>query len=105
MTDNTQKVVVVKNNYENLFHLTTVVFVVLKLSGTVDWSWWLVFLPSILPVASSVVMLVFAGLLFLLGAILEALNEHPNIRKRRQDLKNLRRASLVEKIKNENKKT
>ena len=105
MTDNTQKVVVVKNNYENLFHLTTVVFVVLKLSGTVDWSWWLVVLPSILPVASSVVMLVFAGLLFLLGSILAALNEHPYNRKRSQDLKNLRRASLVEKIKNENKKT
>lgn len=101
MTDNTQKVVVVKNNYENLFHLTTVVFVVLKLSGTVDWSWWLVVLPSILPVASSVVMLVFAGLLFLLGSILAALNEHPYNRKRRQDLKNLLRAKLVEKIKNE----
>lgn len=26
----------------------TVVFVVLKLVGTIDWSWWLVFLPEII---------------------------------------------------------
>ena len=28
--------------------ILTVIFVVLKLVGTIDWSWWLVFLPEII---------------------------------------------------------
>lgn len=40
--------------------LLTIVFIVLKLTGQVDWSWWLVLLPEIIAVVSLVVMLVFA---------------------------------------------
>lgn len=32
----------------NLFSLLTVLFIGLKLTGYIDWSWWLVLLPTIL---------------------------------------------------------
>lgn len=32
------------------FHLVTLAFVCLKLAHFIDWSWWLVFLPSIVGV-------------------------------------------------------
>ncbi len=33
-----------------LLHIITIVFVVLKLTGYIAWSWWLVLLPSILAI-------------------------------------------------------
>lgn len=46
--------------FADLVTVLTVVFVCLKLSGVVDWSWWLVFLPLIiwLIVAVLVVLMV-----------------------------------------------
>ena len=41
--------------------LLTVVFVVLKLIGVIDWSWWLVVLPEIVGVAFYILILI-AGL-------------------------------------------
>jgi hypothetical protein len=99
--DTNQQVVIKQNNYEILFHLTTLIFVVLKLSGTVDWSWWLVLLPSLVPVGGSILLMLVAGLLLAVAEIITAINELPANRKKRQALKNLRRARLVEKIKNE----
>jgi hypothetical protein len=99
--DTNQQVVIKQNNYEILFHLTTLIFVVLKLSGTVDWSWWLVLLPSLVPVGGSILLMLAAGLLLAVAEIITAINELPANRKKRQALKNLRRARLVEKIKNE----
>lgn len=40
-----------------------VVFIVLKLTGVIDWSWWLVLLPLYLPMA---MFLAFAGLVVFL---------------------------------------
>lgn len=31
-----------------IFHIFTLLFVILKVAHVVDWSWWIVFLPSIL---------------------------------------------------------
>lgn len=42
--------------------LLTIVFVVLKLIGTIDWSWWLVLLPEIIGVAFYI-LIVIASLL------------------------------------------
>ncbi|HAR5907065.1 TPA: hypothetical protein I1588_002356, partial [Staphylococcus pseudintermedius] len=33
-----------------LAELLTIVFVVLKLTGVIDWSWWLVLLPEIIAI-------------------------------------------------------
>ena len=40
-----------------------VVFIVLKLTGVIDWSWWIVLLPLYLPMA---MFLAFAGLVVFL---------------------------------------
>lgn len=38
--------------------LLTIVFVVLKLIGTIDWSWWLVLLPEIIAVVFYLIALI-----------------------------------------------
>jgi hypothetical protein len=43
----------------------TIVFVVLKLTGNIDWSWWLVLLPFYGPLAIILLICVF---LFIAGA-------------------------------------
>ena len=42
--------------------LLTIVFITLKLTDVVHWSWWWVLSPSLIPVA------IILGLLFLIGA-------------------------------------
>jgi uncharacterized membrane protein YedE/YeeE len=34
----------------NVFHLLTLIFVIAQITGYITWSWWLVFLPSIVSV-------------------------------------------------------
>lgn len=46
----------------SFLHLLTLVFVVAKLAGAVAWSWWLVFLPSILSAGLGLLLLAFAVL-------------------------------------------
>ena len=45
--------------------ILTIVFVVLKLIGTIDWSWWLVLLPEILALA----LYIIAFVLGIFGAL------------------------------------
>jgi uncharacterized protein (DUF983 family) len=40
-----------------------VVFLVLKITGTVDWSWWLITIPLWLPVVITVTTLIVAALI------------------------------------------
>lgn len=40
-----------------IFHLFTLLFVGLKLAHVIDWSWWLVFLPSLLRVGIGVLII------------------------------------------------
>lgn len=42
----------------NFLHILTIIFVVAKLMAVIHWSWWLVFLPSIISI--SAVFLFFA---------------------------------------------
>lgn len=44
-----------------------VVFLVLKLSGTIDWSWWLVTAPLWVPLAIAVIVLVVGGIVCLVA--------------------------------------
>jgi hypothetical protein len=46
--------------------LLTLAFVVLKLTGFISWSWWLVFLPVLIPVIIIIAVLIIAGILALL---------------------------------------
>lgn len=43
--------------------LLTIVFVVLKLTGTITWSWWLVFSPLLFAAAVAVIVLLFVVVL------------------------------------------
>jgi len=45
----------------------TIVFVVLKLTGFISWSWWLVLLPEIIAVAIYVLWISFVGSLVGIG--------------------------------------
>lgn len=51
--------------------LLTIVFVVLKLVGTIAWSWWLVFLPLIIYVALDIVALIVLIVLAIIVAKME----------------------------------
>lgn len=42
----------------SFLHIMTFIFVILKLTGVINWSWWLVFLPSLIHIG-----LFFVGLL------------------------------------------
>jgi hypothetical protein len=43
----------------NLFSCLTLLFVGLKLTDFIDWSWWLVLLPTIIPVSLAVVSFIY----------------------------------------------
>lgn len=49
--------------------LLGILFIGLKLTGYIDWSWWLVLLPLYIPLAIVLVVLLFIGLLYGLNAI------------------------------------
>ena len=48
------------------FGLLTILFIALKLTGYISWSWWWVLAPMWIPVT---VLVIFASILFLVWAI------------------------------------
>lgn len=50
---------------------TFIVFLVLKLTHTIDWSWWWVTAPLWGP---TVILLAIAGVLFILGRVIKAID-------------------------------
>lgn len=46
-----------------IFHLATLLFIALKLMHVIDWSWWLVFAPSILFLILAFLVPALAGVL------------------------------------------
>lgn len=51
----------VNNNSIGFFGLLTLIFITLKLTGYIDWSWWLVLAPLFIPV-----IIIFAILVIML---------------------------------------
>ena len=47
--------------------LLTIVFVILKLTGVIAWSWWLVFLPMIISLGLVLLALLIVGILVFFG--------------------------------------
>jgi hypothetical protein len=45
-----------------MFHLLTIVLVVLQATGYINWGWWLVFTPSIIALTVTGIVLVLAFL-------------------------------------------
>ena len=52
-----------------------IVFLILKLTGVIDWKWILVFLPIIIPVGVVILALVIVGILYLIAYISERISE------------------------------
>lgn len=53
----------------NFLHILTLLFVVAKLFGFIQWSWWLVFLPSIISIGIGLLILLFVGVLAILDSL------------------------------------
>ena len=51
------------------FTLLTVIFACLKLAGVIDWSWWIVFLPILVPVGLVAIVRIVVLLLLVLNEI------------------------------------
>jgi hypothetical protein len=51
----------------SMWHLLTIVFIVLKLCGVITWSWWLVLSPSIFTVTLYLTIMI----LWIIGTICE----------------------------------
>ena len=64
---NNNKTIEVK--FGGLSTLLTIVFVVLKLTGVITWSWWLVFLPMIISWGLFFLILLFVGAITILAII------------------------------------
>lgn len=43
--------------------ILTLLFIALKLTGVIDWSWWLVLLPEIIAIALYVIVVMIGGIL------------------------------------------
>jgi hypothetical protein len=54
----------------NFFHVLTLLLVVLKVLGYFQHSWWLVFAPSIVSFALGLLILLLAGLAFVVKEVL-----------------------------------
>ena len=45
----------------SFLHVMTLIFVVLKLTGVINWTWWLVLLPSLVNFGLILGMMLFVG--------------------------------------------
>lgn len=55
----------VNNSGIGFFGLLTLIFITLKLTGYIDWSWWLVLMPLFIPV---IIIFAILAIMFSLGA-------------------------------------
>ncbi len=54
------------SNGIGFFGILTIVFIVLKLTKYIDWSWWWVLSPMLIPIVICLLFIVVFGLLFLI---------------------------------------
>ena len=50
-------------------NLITIIFVVLKLTGVIDWSWWLVLSPMLISFALLIIVLIIALIIALVNIL------------------------------------
>lgn len=55
----------------SLSSILTIIFVIAKLFGVINWSWWLVLLPSLISVGLWVLMIVVVLIIVIIGASLD----------------------------------
>jgi hypothetical protein len=52
-----------KKSGMELLEILLIVFVILKLVGTIDWSWWWVLSPLLIPIGLLIVVLIVFGII------------------------------------------
>lgn len=52
-----------KKSGTGLLEILLIVFVILKLVGTIDWSWWWVLSPLLIPIGLLIVVLIVFGII------------------------------------------
>ena len=55
----------------SLSSILTIIFVIAKLFGVINWSWWLVLLPSIISLGLSILVIIFVIILAIIAASLD----------------------------------
>lgn len=63
--DDSKKVTV---NFGGIGTILAIIFMVLKLTGHIDWSWWWVFAPIWIPLALVLVIYAICGIAILIAA-------------------------------------
>lgn len=46
----------------NILHVLTLIFVIAKITGYINWSWWIVLLPTLIPIGLSLIILLVIAL-------------------------------------------
>ena len=67
--DGSEKKVVYRTSF-GLSKMVFIVFLVLKLTHTIDWSWWWITSPLWIPISIIIIMLIIVGILALIAASL-----------------------------------
>ena len=52
-------------------HILTIIFVIAKIVGYINWSWWLVLLPSIISIGLSLLIWLFILVVVIIAAFLD----------------------------------
>lgn len=71
MKNNESQKVVYKRGGIGFLSILTLIFVVAKITGFLSWSWWLVFLPVMLPFAFMLVVFIVVFLMFIIDEYLK----------------------------------
>jgi len=64
-----QKEYIIKQSRPTLLDMLAILFIALKLTNTVDWSWWIVLSPILVPLALTGLLLFVSGIVLLYGII------------------------------------
>ncbi len=55
----------------SLSSILTIIFVIAKLMGVIDWSWWIVFLPTIITIGLAILFMVVLLIVIMIGAAID----------------------------------
>ncbi len=55
----------------SLSSILTIIFVIAKLTGVIDWSWWIVFLPTIITIGLAIIFMAVLLIVIMIGAAID----------------------------------
>lgn len=82
--------------------LLTIAFIVLKLCGVINWSWWLVFLPLIISIGLPIAIVLIMLLVYFVCGLCVSIRNKRVLKKTHKEFRH-KLSEDIEKAKNENK--